>query len=91
MTGNQPLREISARLYFQTSRIVLKLMPRLNLKEEFEAFRREMDDILSALEIGDLESVGHLRRSHISMSFERMKRYAGRPRAEIAKRAAATP
>ena len=46
MTGNQPLREISERLYFQTSRIVLKLMPRLNLAEEFAAFRREMEDIL---------------------------------------------
>ena len=77
MTGNIPLREISERLYFQTSRIVLKLMPRLNLAEEFAAFRREMEDILAALEIGDLESVGHLRRSHISMSFERMMRYAG--------------
>ena len=55
MTGNQPLREISERLYFQTSRIVLKLMPRLNLAEEFAAFRREMEDMLAALEIGDLE------------------------------------
>lgn len=78
MTGNQPLRAISERLYFQTSRIVLKLMPRLNLAEEFKAFRREMDDILAAMEIGDLESVGHLRRSHISMSFQRMMLYASR-------------
>ncbi len=77
MTGNQPLREISERLYFQTSRIVLKLMPHLNLAEEFAAFRREMEDILAAMEIGDLESVGHIRRSHISMSFKRMMRYAG--------------
>ena len=60
MTGNQPLREISERLYFQTSRIVLKLMPRLNLAEEFAAFRREMEDILGAMEIGDLESVGYI-------------------------------
>ena len=78
MTGNQPLREISERLYFQTSRIVLKLMPRLNLVEEFAAFRREMEEVLAAMEIGDLESVGHIRRSHISMSFQRMTRYAGR-------------
>jgi DNA-binding GntR family transcriptional regulator len=77
MTGNQPLREISERLYFQTSRIVLKLMPRLNLAEEFAAFRREMEDILSAMEIADLESVGYIRRSHISMSFQRMTQYAG--------------
>jgi DNA-binding GntR family transcriptional regulator len=77
MTGNLPLREISERLYFQTSRIVLKLMPRLNLAEEFDAFRREMEDVLAALEVGDLVSVGHIRRSHISMSFQRMVRYAG--------------
>jgi len=77
MTGNQPLREISERLYFQTSRIVLKLMPRLNLAEEFAAFRREMEDVLGAMEVGDLASVGHIRRSHISMSFQRMMRYAG--------------
>ena len=83
MTGNQPLREISERLYFQTSRIILKLMPRLNLVEEFAAFRREMDDILAAMEIGDLASVGHLRRSHISMSFERMMRYAQRSAAGV--------
>jgi DNA-binding GntR family transcriptional regulator len=76
MTGNQPLREISERLYFQTSRIVLKLLPRLNLGEEFAAFRREMEDILGAMEIGDLESVGYIRRSHIAMSFKRMMRYA---------------
>jgi DNA-binding GntR family transcriptional regulator len=78
MTGNQPLREISERLYFQTSRIVLKLLPRLNLAEEFAAFRREMEDILGAMEIGDLESVGYIRRSHIAMSFKRMMRYARR-------------
>jgi len=78
MTGNQPLREISERLYFQTSRIVLKLMPRLNLAEEFAAFRREMEDILGAMEIGDLESVGYIRRGHIAMSFKRMMRYARR-------------
>jgi DNA-binding GntR family transcriptional regulator len=77
MTGNQPLRDISERLYFQTSRIVLKLMPKLNLAEEFAAFRREMEDVLGAMEVGDLASVGHIRRSHISMSFQRMMRYAG--------------
>lgn len=78
MIGNVPLREISERLYFQISRIVLQMMPRLNLAEEFAAFQREMKDILAALEINDLESVGHIRRAHISMSFTRMMRYAGR-------------
>lgn len=76
MTGNAPLREISERLYFQTSRIWLLMMPRLNLAEEFAIFRREMEDILAAAEAGDLEAVGHIRRAHISMSFARMRRYA---------------
>ena len=83
MTGNLPLRDISERLYFQTSRIILKLMPRLNLAEEFAAFHREMTDVLAALEIGDIEAVGHIRRAHISMSFARMMRYALEPAVEI--------
>ena len=76
MTGNQPLREISERLYFQVARVVLKLMPKLGVAEEFTAFRREMEEILAAAEIGDYDAVGHIRRAHISMSFRRMMRYA---------------
>ena len=76
MTGNQPLREINERLYFQTTRIWLQMMPRLDLPEEFSMFRREMEDILGAVETGDLDAVGHVRRAHISMSFARMMRYA---------------
>jgi DNA-binding GntR family transcriptional regulator len=72
MTGNQPLREISERLYFQVARVVLKMMPQLGLVEEFTAFRREMMEVLAAAEIGDLASIGHIRRAHISMSFRRM-------------------
>jgi DNA-binding GntR family transcriptional regulator len=84
MTGNTPLREISERLYFQTSRIWLQMMPRLNLAEEFAVFRREMEDVLAAAETGDLEAVGHIRRAHISMSFARMMRYARLPSVETA-------
>jgi DNA-binding GntR family transcriptional regulator len=75
MIGNVPLREISERLYYLTTRIWLKSVPHLNLPDEIEVFRREMADILQAMEVGDLEAVGHIRRSHISMSVKRMKRY----------------
>lgn len=81
MTGNQPLREISDRLYHLTSRIWLKSVPRINLPDEIEVFRREIADILAAMELGDLESVGHIRRSHISMSFARLQRYGASPSA----------
>jgi len=76
MTGNAPLREISDRLYHLTTRIWLTSVPNLNLRDEAEIFRREVADILAAMEIGDLEAVGHIRRSHISMSFARLRRYA---------------
>ncbi|HET6620022.1 MAG TPA: GntR family transcriptional regulator [Dongiaceae bacterium] len=75
MVGNAPLREISERLYYLTTRIWLKSVPHLNLPDEIVVFRREMADILQAMEVGDLEAVGHIRRSHISMSVKRMKRY----------------
>jgi len=75
MMGNQPLREISERLYYLTTRIWLKAVPRLNLRDEITVFRREVADILAAMEVGDLEAVGHIRRSHISMSVKRMQRY----------------
>lgn len=75
MIGNLPLREISKRLYYLTTRIWLKSVPHLNLRDEIVVFRREMADILAAMEVGDLEAVGHIRRSHISMSVKRMKRY----------------
>lgn len=75
MVGNAPLREISERLYYLTTRIWLKSVPHLNLPDEITVFRREMTDILQAMEVGDLEAVGHIRRSHISMSVKRMKRY----------------
>lgn len=75
MIGNTPLREISERLYFQTTRIWLLTVPEWALAEEVAVFRREMTDIIGAAEIGDLEAVGHLRRSHISMSVARMNLY----------------
>jgi DNA-binding GntR family transcriptional regulator len=78
LTGNEPLREISERLYYQTTRIWLKTASRLGhyqemLKDEILIFHRELADIVAAVELGNLEAVGHIRRSHISMSFERLR------------------
>ena len=78
MIGNQPLKEISERLYYLTHRIWLTSVPSLNLADEIIVFRRELADILAAMEIGDLEAVGHIRRSHISMSVKRMQKISGK-------------
>jgi DNA-binding GntR family transcriptional regulator len=78
LTGNEPLREISERLYYQTTRIWLKTASTLSqyeemLRNEIVIFHREVADIVDAIEVGDLEVVGHIRRSHISMSFARLR------------------
>lgn len=74
VTENEPLREICERLYYKTARIWIEEIADMDLGEEIEIFRREVADILAAVEIGDLEAVGHIRRSHISMSFTRLQK-----------------
>jgi DNA-binding GntR family transcriptional regulator len=75
MIGNAPLREISERLYFLTNRAWLRAAPHLDLAGEVTVFRREVADILAAMELGDWESVGFIRRSHISMWVRRMQEH----------------
>lgn len=81
LTANEPLREISGRLYFQTTRIWLKSVfaSRIDLRDEVNVFDREIDDILRALEVGDLHSAALIQRAHISMSFQRMLSGSRRP------------
>lgn len=74
--GNRPLREVSASLYYRTARIWLLSVPRLNLADEVAIFHCEIADTIAAMELGDLDAVGHIRRSHISMSFHRLVGYA---------------
>lgn len=74
LTENAPLRAITERLYYKTTRIWIKLIARMDLPEEIQIFRREVADVLAAVEIGDLEAVGYIRRSHISMSYTRLRR-----------------
>lgn len=79
LTDNEPLRTISERLYYQTTRIWLTSIPQMDLAEEIEIFSREVADILAAVEIGDLSAAGHIRRSHISMSFTRLRKQSEHP------------
>lgn len=75
LIGNAPLREITERLYFQTTRIWIKSVPAMNFADERAHFARQMFDVVEALKVGDHGSVGDICRVHISMSFERMRRH----------------
>jgi DNA-binding GntR family transcriptional regulator len=81
LTTNEPLREINERLYYQTTRIWLKTASQLAayqelLHNEFVIFQREVADIAEAIENGDLVSASHVRRAHIALSFNRIRRAA---------------
>ncbi|THD71569.1 GntR family transcriptional regulator [Thalassobius vesicularis] len=75
LTDNAPLRQMSERLYFRTARIWLQQVTasHIDLMQECRIYAREAAEILNALELGDLDAVGHIRRAHISLSFARMK------------------
>ncbi len=79
LTHNEPLREISERLYYQTTRMWLKTASRLRtyeemLMDEIRIFHREVAETVEAVSTGDIQVVGHIRRAHISMSFQRLRK-----------------
>lgn len=75
--SNRPLREISDRLYYQTARIWPQILPDMDWKEEVDYMCAEVRQIAEALRQGDMQQVGQVRRSHISMSLSRIQRYLG--------------
>ena len=75
--GNRPLRETGDRLFFQTARMWLQLLPRMDWTAEVDAFAGEIADLIRAMELNDLASLHLVRRNHISMSRRRMKGYFG--------------
>lgn len=76
LTANEPLRTISERLYFQTTRIWLQSVfaSLIDLKDEVVIFDREIHDVLHAVEMHDLHAAAMIQRAHVSMSFVRMNR-----------------
>lgn len=74
LTANEPLRAISERLYFQTTRIWLKSVfaSLIDLREEVVIFDREIHDVLRAIEMNDLHAAALIQRAHVSMSVVRM-------------------
>lgn len=75
LTDNGPLRRICERLYIRTTRIWLKsfFASVIDLNEEILVFDREIDDIVAAVKLGDLQAAALIQRAHISMSYTRMR------------------
>lgn len=75
LCDNQPLRDMSERLYYRTARIWLKSIPKMDLVNEVEIFCREIDEITTAIENRDATAAALIRRAHISMSIQRLKQF----------------
>lgn len=75
LIASEPLKELSALLYFRTARIWHKTMPLLDWAEERRLVISELEETLRALNMNDIEGVGFVRRNYIAMALIRLKRH----------------
>lgn len=75
--GNPALRDAMERLYFQTARIWLQAMGDMDWDQEVAIFATEIAEVIRAMELGDLRTVGLTHRNHIAMSVLRLSRHVG--------------
>lgn len=75
LIGNRPLREISERLYHQTVRVWLQILPDLDWLEEVNVACQEISDIIEALRANDMKTMAQVRREHMAMLLGRTSRY----------------
>jgi len=73
LSENQPLKDVSEKLFYQTCRIWLTQISNMDLSEEVGIFCGEIEEIANAVALGDIEAAAHIRRAHLSMGFNRLK------------------
>jgi DNA-binding GntR family transcriptional regulator len=77
LIGNKSLRDVSERLFFETSRMWIYGLPVLDWKEMIAKFMREIDEVAQAMEMGDMRAVGLISRNYISMNMTLLLRGDG--------------
>lgn len=80
LVGSEPLRETLGRLFHRTARIWLSWDEAIDWEEEIDRFEREIGELLVALRVEDMRSLGYAHRNHISMSLLRIRRHVERSR-----------
>lgn len=73
LSENRPLRDLSEKLFYQTCRIWLTLIPDAELQQEIGIFCGEIEEISDAVAMQDLEAAALIRRAHLSMGFKRLR------------------
>lgn len=72
LSSNRPLREITDRLFHQTSRVWLQLLPEMRWTHEVDAISEEIRAVRDALVARDLHRVAAVRRRHFQACLQRM-------------------
>lgn len=73
--GNEPLREITDRLFYQTHRVWLQLLPTMDWEEEVGYVIDEFGEVLAGLREQDFEHVARVRHDHFVGCLMRMNRH----------------
>ncbi len=77
--GNAPLKVVSDRLFRQTARVWIQLLPEMNWEEEIQIMLEEIDHTVEALEGGSAPYVAEIRAKHMTMLLNRFNEYLTRP------------
>jgi DNA-binding GntR family transcriptional regulator len=77
MIGNQPLREITDRLFYQTSRVWLQLLPELDWATEATDVVAEIEGVIVALGKESMAAVAAVRKEHFILCLRRLNSYLG--------------
>jgi DNA-binding GntR family transcriptional regulator len=73
LVSNDILREVMRSLFFQTSRIWLMGLPRMDWQLTIERICWEVDELKRAIDVGDSVALGLLMRNHIFESWQRLR------------------
>jgi DNA-binding GntR family transcriptional regulator len=71
-TSNEPLREISEMLYYQTARVWLQMLPELVWDEEVGYVVDEIAQVIEALRSSDARRLGEIRRDYLALNLRQM-------------------
>lgn len=76
--GNDALKQVSERLFFQTLRLWLQVLPDLDWQEEVERFHDEIEQTMGILQsTADMRALAQVRREHMSQLLRRLRHYLG--------------
>lgn len=76
---NESLRQVSDRLFRQTSRIWVQLLPEMEWEEEVQVALDEVDELLEAMEGTSAAHVAQIRTKYMMMLLTRFNEYLTRP------------